>query len=470
MSTLQLEDILGRSSLEVVIDDYGYEGEGYVELEDGWLSVPRALPGERVRVDVDEEPTGGRRVFGELVDVLDASDERRDPLCEKFDDCRGCQIRHLAIPEELRFKRRTVREVVAKYAGLATERQPEIETITPRPTRRGDAFRIRSRMTYRTRGEQFELGLVTPHRDDLVSMSDCPALTGSTRRLVDYVREALTDVDSPPPASGDDPAGIAYISVASPTFGRGLIEVQTTGCSDEERFAAFLDRDANEAFLELLADRLPEDVGLAVRGADVRESLVPPERITLPFGGLRIQAGYDDWFPATLEPTEVLYEVVLEDLLDLDPAERFLDVGCGVGTLALLAAPEVESVTGIDSNRHSIEAAELNAVRNDVDTVEFLSSSWEKALRELVLDDRTYDVATINPMREPLGERPLAYLDQLDLGQIVYLGPSPEAAAKDLGELRDKGWMIDRLAAANVHPATYHTLLVAGMRPAEETN
>lgn len=469
MSTLQLDDILGRSSLEVVIDDYGYQGEGYVELADGWLSVPRAMPGERVRVDVEDETTGGRRVFGHVTEVLEAHHERRDPLCDKFERCRGCQVRHLSVAEELKFKRRTVREVIDKFADLSAGEQPEIETITPEPTRRGDAFRIRSRLTYQTSDDAYELGLVTPLRDDLVPMGECPALTAAARRLVDYVVGGLDDLDVVPPGvdelgTSDDPdPGIRHISVASPTFGRGLIEVQAGNCDDEEAFESLLELDSIGDLLELLGERLPEDVGLAICGADTRVSVEPPERVTLPFRDRTIQAGYDDWFPATLEPTRTLYDRVLEDFLELEGDKRYLDVGCGVGTLSLLAACEVDAVTGIDSNRHSVDAAELNAVRNDVDNARFLPSGWEKALRELVLDEQTFDIATINPMREPLGDRPLAYLDQLDLSQIVYLGPSPEAASKDIGALRSKGWQIHRLAAANVHPATYHTLLIADL-------
>lgn len=471
MARLTLEDVRGAESLEVVIDDYGYTGEGFVELDDGWLSVPGALPGERARVDVEEESKGGHRIFARVVDIVEASEQRRDPMCERDAACRGCQLRHMSVAEELRFKRRTVREVLDNYGDLPPDAQPEIETITPRPTRRGDAYRIRTRLTYeRTPDGDWDLGLVTPVRPEFISMGSCPALTGSTRRLVTYVERTLEDAHVSPPSyrsgDGETPsrAGIRYVAIATPTFGRGLIAVDFAGFDDSETFFEALDSGPAADFLDDLAERLPEDVGLSAFWNDNREYLKSPERITLPFREVAIEAGYDDWFPATLEPTRVLYETLIDEYLAFESGDSFLDVGCGVGTLSLLVAPHVEAATGIDINRHSIEAAELNAVRNDIEHVEFLPSGWEKALRKLVLAGETFDLATVNPMREPLGERPLAYLDRLDLRQIVYLGPSPESSAKDLGTLRDKAWSIDRLAAANLHPATYHTMLVASLR------
>ena len=467
MSKLRLEEIRHEEIVEVVIDDYGYTGEGYVELEDGWLSVPGALPGERVRVAVEEGHEMSRRLFGQVTEVLEASEHRRDPLCGRDDVCRGCQLRHLTIPEELRYKQRTIREVVAKFADLSVDDQPDIEVVSPRPIRRDDAFRIRSSLTYATDDEGFELGLVTPIRPELVPMSECPALTGAARRLVSYVGEAIEGLAERPPAwrrptePGEAPEiGLGHIGVASPTFGRGLVDVEVKGAASREAFDALLDRDPMVEFLNTLLETVPEDVGVSVHAGEMREQVKPPDRVRFPLHGLRLVAGFDDWIPATLKPTEVLYDRVFE-LLELDAEDRYLDIGCGIGTLSLLAAPECEHVTGIDINRTSVESAELNALHNDRDNTTFVPSGWEKALRQLALDGQSFDVATINPMREPLGERPLAYLSQLGVDRLVYLGPSPASAAKDIGELRDKGWRVDWLGAANIHPATYHTMLVA---------
>lgn len=55
------------------------------------------------------------------------------------------------------------------------------------------------------------------------------------------------------------------------------------------------------------------------------------------------------------------------DLLDLVPepcTERFLDVGCGAGTLALLAAARGADATGTDINPRAIALSEFNATLN----------------------------------------------------------------------------------------------------------
>ncbi|MFB6376118.1 MAG: class I SAM-dependent RNA methyltransferase [Bradymonadaceae bacterium] len=469
MSEYTISDILRAETTTVEIDDYGRSGAGVVVLADGRLYVPGALPGERVTIEPEAEPDDAGRPYARIVDIPNGSPQRRDPLCDRDEVCRGCHLRHATVTEELDFKVETVRQAVAAHAGLAREDQPDVETITPFPTKRGDAYRIRTALTYRIEDGDAELGLATPVRDRPVPMGDCPALTGAARRLIGYIASALDYVSTPPPAytateeAADPPPGIRQIELATPTYGRGLVDIEVGGLDGEEAFLEFLDDQPVERFLEALADRLPEDIGLAINDGETREHLEAPRRIRLPLLGLKLVAGFDDWLPPTLDPTEALYEYVLEQL-DLETSDRLLDVGCGIGTLTILASPHIASATGIDINRHSIEAAELNAVDNDADHVEFVPSGWEKALRQLALADRQFDAATINPARSPLGERPLTYLGKMGIDRLVYIGPSPESAGRDLGFLRSKGWEIAALGAANVDPAHYRTTLVARVR------
>jgi 23S rRNA (uracil1939-C5)-methyltransferase len=468
MSQPTLSDILEKGEAEVEIDRYADQGKGRVDLADGTLVVAGVLPGERVRVALDPDEKAGERMEARLVEVLEPSDERRDPLCERDDVCRGCQLRHATIGEEMNYKRRAVREAVERHAGLPVDEQPEIETVAPFPLRRGDAHRMRVELVYREpESSEVEIGLATPVREALVPMGDCPALTGSTRRLVGYLEAVLEDLAEPPPdfeasdKSGETAgSGIRSIALTSPTYGRGLVDVLVGGIEDTEEFLNFLECERVERFVDALVERLPEDVGLSMHGGESREVLEPPRRVRFPLARMRLVAGFGDWLPVTLEPTEALYEHVLEQL-DLGGDDRILDVGCGIGSLTILGAQRAESVVGVDINRQSIEAAELNAVENDVHNVEFAPSGWEKALRELALEDRSFSVATLNPPRTTIGERALAYLAELGVERAMYLGPSVESAARDLGVLREKGWEVHHLAAANLDPATAGAMLVA---------
>lgn len=473
MDPRTLDAIREEEVIEVVIDDYGFTGEGYVRLDDGFLSVPGALPGEEVRVRVESGEAYGGRLFASLEEVLSASPVRRDPLCGRDAICRGCQLRHATVDEELGFHVRTVEEVVEKFGGIERGRHPPVEIVTPQPISRGDAFRVRSSLTYQVRSGKPELGLRSPVQDALVPMFDCPALTTPVRRVVKTLEQVLAGLDELPAdhqmardalARGEAaPVSVERVRVASPVIGRGLVDLVLGDTDGEGILEQAVAGGPVARLCEELEAALPEEVGLAVSVGERRAYLKEPRRLRLPLAGLRMEIGYEDWFPATLLPAEALYSRLLE-LLDLRADEAFLDVGSGIGTISLLAAKRTEKAVGIDINRHSVATAELNAMENGVANVAFEVGGWENVLRKLKLDDQVFDVATINPMREPLGRRPLTYLKALGVERLVYLAPSPASGAKDIAELRDMGWKLDWLGAANIHPATYHTMLLARMR------
>lgn len=445
--------------IEVVIDDYGYTGEGYVRLADGWLSVRGAMPGERVRVRLEGPPSRrSRRRWAELVEVLKPHPQRRDPLCARDRRCRGCQLRHLSIAEETRFKARTIREVLDKYAAVAPDDQPPLELIAPEPWMRGDAWRVRSAMTYRSPSPQtWELGLRPPTDAPLIEMQSCPALTEPARRLIDTLQQTLAQLAQrgqlPPDAARAQPgqAGLELIRAASPVHGRGMISLEHTDGRAEPI----------HELARALAERVPAQVGISSAhepGARVHHA--GPEAMILPVAGLRLEVGPEDWFHATLTPAHLLYDRLMAWLAPLQ-GQRLLDVGCGIGTIALLAARRGAHTLGLDARRSSIERAELHALTHELERARFEAGSWESGLRRIAMRGERFDVATINPMREPLGPRALAYLRPLGPERLVYLGPSPAAAARDLGTLREQGWQLERAAAAMLHPATYHVMLVA---------
>jgi 23S rRNA (uracil1939-C5)-methyltransferase len=476
MEAMSLSDIRNGEPFEVVVEDYGFTGEGYVRLSDGWLSIPGALPGERVRVAIEPgQREGARRLFARVVAVLEASPARRDPVCEKAEVCRGCQLRHLTIAEEFRFKTRAIREVMEKFAHLTGEALPDVEMISPEPISRADGFRVRTSLKFRRQGDGFELGLYSAGHHALIPMSRCPALTSPVHRLVQSVEGALAsglrlpwDGEMARDVAGkvahlQTDLGLDAIAVMAPLHGQGLVELRLTACADEAHFVRAVDGPVFSGVLKALRSRLPEQVGIAITSGEHRRYVKEPRRLIVPVGRWQFEVGYDDWFHATLEPAEALYEALF-GLLTLQKGERLLDVGCGIGTISVMAASRVKEVVGLDINRHSIESAQINALGNGAQNVRFVTAAWERGLRRLAAQGERFEVATINPMREPVGRRALAYLGLLGVQRLVYLGPSPASAARDIGALVETGWKVDYLGAGNLHPATYHTMLVARLR------
>src|SRR4051812_5172175 len=81
---------------EIDIQELGPQADGVHRSARGPVYVERALPGERVRVEIQRGSGGVLR--GELREVLAPVPERTDAPCPHYDACGGCTIQHATQP------------------------------------------------------------------------------------------------------------------------------------------------------------------------------------------------------------------------------------------------------------------------------------------------------------------------------------------------------------------------------------
>ncbi len=178
---------------------------------------------------------------------------------------------------------------------------------------------------------------------------------------------------------------------------------------------------------------------------------------------VRQQRGYR-WRGLTLSvPTGVFHPglffssgVLAAEIERTKPVGRtVLDVGCGSGLLALVAARAGAIVTAVDINPEAVQATAANAGANGV-VVEVLHSDLFSAL-----GDRRFDLVVVNPpyfAKDPVDDAErawfagadLGYFDQFfaGLGDHLTTAPQPGRALMVLSEGCDMGVIT---AAASRH-------------------
>ena len=77
-------------SYELVIHTLGTNGEGVGRIENFTVFVPHALPGERVRVKLNEVKK--TYASAHIEELLVRSHDRVEPRCAVYGQCGGCQI------------------------------------------------------------------------------------------------------------------------------------------------------------------------------------------------------------------------------------------------------------------------------------------------------------------------------------------------------------------------------------------
>lgn len=122
----------------------------------------------------------------------------------------------------------------------------------------------------------------------------------------------------------------------------------------------------------------------------------------------------------------------------LRPGIDVLDVGCGVGSIALDLAPTIAPgrIVGVDADEGQLEAARRSAAERGIDNATFVTAS----VYELPFEDSTFDVVYANAvlmyvreqvralaeMRRVLRPSGVAAVTDDDLGTVVISPERPE--------------------------------------------
>jgi 23S rRNA (uracil1939-C5)-methyltransferase len=151
-----------------------------------------------------------------------------------------------------------------------------------------------------------------------------------------------------------------------------------------------------------------------------------------------------------------LLTLLVVDRLQPEPHHLVIDAYSGVGTFALLIAPLVRRVIGIEEARSAIRDAMHNG--RDTPNAQFIQGKTEAVLPSLA--DRPHAVV-LDPARVGCHPAVLEALLHLRPGRVIYVSCDPSTLARDLRILVDGGYSLHEVQPLDMFPQTYHIESVA---------
>jgi 23S rRNA (uracil1939-C5)-methyltransferase len=437
-------------TLELVVDDLAFGGDG-VGRADGYVIFVRGgLPGDRLRVTLTE----ARARYGRatLDAVLTPSPDRVTAPCPYFGRCGGCRLQHFAYPAQLAFKERQVRECLARLGGVGAF---ELRPILPAP----EPYGYRNKMEFTVTDDA--VGLHAAERYDVVLDIDrCLLQSEPMNALLDELRRQVR-------ARG--------LSVWDPRAERGLLrfaavrEGRRTGEAMVNIVAAAPDVEALVPVAEALRARVPSTTSVVLNVNDTKASvavgseehlLLGRDHITESLGGLTFRVSAAAFFQTNTAQAERLFALVL-DACELDGSETALDLFSGTGAISLLLARRARHVYGIEVSATAVADAVRNAQANGIANCTFLPGEVRHVLPRLAAEGVTASVVVADPPRAGFHPKALGALVALAPTTIVYVSCNPATLARDLGDLVRQGYRLQWVQPVDMFPQTPHIEAVA---------
>jgi len=411
--------------ISVELTDAAFGGEAIGHLPDGRVVfVPRALPGETALVRVQQE----RRDFAraELAGLAQAAPGRVDPPCPYYTaGCGGCSWQHAEYALQLQLKEHIVVDQLRRIGHFLDADQlvrPAIGMIEPWHYRNQARFTVGRRfgeLCFTLRGTHRLLRIdhcwiVHPRINEVVEVAQ-----GKLSSLGRKIHQVLIRVGA---NTGHLMVAPALPEVPELETGQPFLEEELLG----RRF-----RLEPPSFFQVNTRReqrpLPPAVGRAL--------------LPLPADGVSM--------------AELLALMVI-DRVQPDRNAFVVDAYSGVGTFALLLAPLVREVIGIEEARSAIRDAVYNG--QDVPNARFIQGKTEAVLPGL---DPPPDAVVLDPARVGCHPDVLNALLNLRPRRVVYVSCDPSTLARDLRILVDGGYQLHEVQPLDMFPQTYHIESVA---------
>jgi 23S rRNA (uracil1939-C5)-methyltransferase len=426
-----------------------HAGEGIVR-GGKTVFVAGALPGESVKFR--RTRTHRQHDEAELVEVLTPAAARVVPQCAHFGICGGCALQHLSSEAQLEAKHTELRDNLERLGRVAPR--------TWLPPLRGPVWSYRRRarlgVKFVTKKGKVLVGFrerLTPYIADI---RRCEVLAPPVGDLVIPLAELIMAL------SMRERLPQIEVAVADNAVALVLRVLDPPSAADLERLRAFGATHGLRLYLQ-------------PGGLDsVRELDTPGEPLhyRLPQFQIQLQFLPTDFIQINGAVNEALVSRAVE-LLELNPADRVLDLFCGIGNFTLPMARSAGHVVGVEGDAALVARARHNAGVNSVENAEFhvadlarLPARPQPSASPPWLRGR-YTHVVLDPPRAGALEV-LATVASLEPRRVLYISCHPGSLARDLGVLvNEHGFTLEAAGVLDMFPHTAHFESLALLRPGD---
>ncbi len=400
-----------------------YGGEALGHFQGHAVLVPRALPGERLEVELVRTAKGIMRA--RPLRILEPVPERVSPPCPYFGGCGGCHYQHLSPEKQAAWKTKILRETLQRIGRVNWEGEIPIHA--------GPALNYRNQAQLKVEpapSGQARLGFYEAGSHRLFPIEACLILSP---RLNSVLRE-----------------------LQRPEWSRRLSrrsEITMYADDRDEKvmlvFRGTIEREESE---RLGRDLLDSDLSVRTVAflSDGRPQVLGEPALLYQAGEFRYQISPGSFFQGSRFLLPELVDTVIGGLA----GETALDLYAGVGLFTLPLARRFSQVIGVEAHSGAARDLTFNAQAHHLANVRPVAQTAFDFLRRFAHVGP--DVAIIDPPRAGATVATLRLLLASRPKRIIYLSCCPPTLARDLAWLVQHGYALESVELFDLFPQTYH--------------
>jgi 23S rRNA (uracil1939-C5)-methyltransferase len=447
----------------VTVVDAAAKGKTIGKAPDGRvIFLTNTVPGDVV----DVQTTKKRKAYfeGKAIKFHSFSDKRVDPVCQHFGVCGGCKWQDMGYEHQLFYKQKEVENNLRRIGHL------DLPELTPILGSKEHYF-YRNKMEFSFSDSRW-LTLDEIQSDDQIEDKNALGfhIPGMWDKILDIKKCHLQK----------DPSNTIRLETKKFAIENGLtffnprnqygmlrtLMIRTSSNGEIMVLVQFFenDKEKRELLLNHLSVTFPQITSLLYVINPKQNDTIYDQEIICFAGrdhifeemeGLKFKINAKSFYQTNSEQAYELYKIT-RSFADLNGDELVYDLYTGTGTIAQFVSKKAKKVIGIESVPEAILDAKANAIRNDINNVDFFVGDMKNVFNEqFIAQNGVPDVIITDPPRDGMHKDVVQQILNIAPNKVVYVSCNSATQARDLEMMKDM-YVITKVQPVDMFPQTHH--------------
>ena len=342
--------------VKLEITDLNSDGAGVGRINGQVVFVPYVLPGEEIEALIIK--IAKNYSVGKLINVINSSDKRTEPVCPYFYRCGGCDYQHILYNEQLALKCNSTIKNIQK---ISQNKVLNIKQIIGS----NDVWNYRNKAQFPVsldKNNDVVLGFYSPKSHRVVSIDNCVLQNDKCNSIIEPIKKIIKKHN---------------LSIYDEITHKGVLRHIIARASENELMVILVtnsDKKLPESFVNDIKISLPFITTL-IQNVNIKKgNIILGSKCYTLFGNGYINDSLCD-IKFRLRPlaflqvnpyqAEKLYNTAL-DYANLTGNEIVFDAYCGIGVMSLMLAKKAKKLIGVEIVPEAIETAKESAKLNNI--------------------------------------------------------------------------------------------------------
>lgn len=444
-------------NVELEITAIAAGGEAIGRYNNFVVFVPYGIPGDFLLVKIIEI----KKTFakGKIERIITSSPNRIEPRCSIYNHCGGCHFQHIDYKAQLSIKKKITQDSVSRIGNLKNVIINDVYGIeNPWYYRNKVQVVIGESLRFKKNNENMPvIGLYARKTHKIISMENCFIQNKINNKVLAEVKKLLLKYRWKIYNENSHKGDIRHLISRT---NHDNSEVLLTVVSKSPDLLNFSN------FAQIISSEIEEIKGVVLNHNPGKTNVILGSENTKVIGndyinqkidGIKFRVSSSSFFQVNIEGLKILLEYV-KSIIQHNAGKTLIDAYCGVGVFSIMLSGLFRKIYGIEEVKASIDDARCNADKNRISNIVFFNDRVEDRIKDLT---GLCDVIILDPPRSGIKREVTEIIAGTKIPTIIYISCNPSTLARDIGILKDHGYLVKSVQPVDMFPQTCQVEAIA---------